>query len=58
MLVLPPTTFKSDTERLYIYLTFNKLHSRTSLNLGNSHFPFTYNEGEKTKFLVFLLKLF
>ena len=41
-----------------LYLTFNKLHSRSSLNLGNCHFPFTYNEDEKTKFLVFLSKLF
>ena len=41
-----------------VYLTFNKLHSRTSLNLGNCHFPFSYNEDEKTKFLIFLSKLF
>ena len=40
-----------------LYLTFNKIHSRTSLNLGNCHFPFTCNEDEKTKFLVFLSKL-
>ena len=42
---------------LNLYLTFNKLHSRTSLNLGNCHFPFTCNEDEKTKLLVFLSKL-
>ena len=41
-----------------LYLTFNKLHSRNSLNLGNCHFPFTYKEDEKTKLLVFLSKLF
>ena len=41
-----------------LYLTFNKLHSRNSLNLGNCHFPFTYKEDEKAKLLVFLSKLF
>ena len=43
-----------------LYLTFNKLYkSRTSpLSLRNCHFLFTYKEDEKTKFLVFLSKLF